>query len=135
MLRLLKELDIAVRPNDLTFAFSSEKTLVPYLIYNGLSGAHGLSVPSAKSYLRAFHDIVLYSLAFVQLCIITLLYRYLGFFSQIEDITFGQFCSDFFIPQRFSREILVPLYSGVCTCKESDVIHYPAGLIVGKTLP
>ena len=123
-----------MRPDDLTFAFSRDKTNFPYLIYNGLSGIQGLSVPSTKSYLDAFVLISFYSFAFIYLCIVSLLHYHLGFFPRIKDITFQQFCADYLIPYRFSREVLVPLYSGVCTCKESDILDYPAGLIVGKFL-
>ena len=134
LLKLLKDLDIAVRPDDLTFAFSREKTRMPYLIYNGLSGIQGLSVPATKSYLMAIFEILYYSLGFIYLCIVCLLHYHLHFFPRIKEITFEEFCTDYLIPWKFSREVLVPLYSGVCTCKESDILKYPAGLIVGITI-
>lgn len=133
-MRLLKDLDIAIRPDDLTFAFSKEKTRMPYLTYNGLSGRQGFSVPATKSYLTAIFEILYYSVAFIYLCIVSLLHYRLHFFPRIKEITFEEFCTDYLIPWKFSREVLVPLYSGVCTCKESDILKYPAGLIVGITM-
>ena len=130
-MRLLEDLDVAVRPNDLTFAFSREKKRLPYLIYNGLSGIQGLSVPATKSYFTAIFEIIYYSIGFIYLCIVSLLHYRLHCFPRIREITFEEFCADYWIPQKFSREVLVPLYSGVCTCKESDILKYPAGLIVG----
>ena len=131
LLGLLKELDVAVRPDDLTFTFSREKSRTPYLIYNGLSGVQGLTVPSTKSYLLSIMEIIYYSIGFVYLCIVSLLHYHLHFFPRIKKITFEGFCEEYFIPQKFAREVLVPLYSGVCTCKEEDILKYPAGLIVG----
>ena len=133
LLRLLKELDVAVRPDDLTFAFSNEKTRIPYLIYNGLSGIQGLSVPSTKSFFSAFFQIVYYSIGFIYLCILSLLHYHLQLFPRIKDLTFEEFCIHYLIPRRFWRDVLVPLYSGVCTCKESDILNYPAGLLVGTS--
>jgi predicted NAD/FAD-binding protein len=133
LLKLLNDLDIAIRPDDLTFAFSREKARIPYLIYNGLSGRQGFSVPATKSYLTAIFEILYYSLAFIYLYIVSLLHYRLHFFPRINEITFEEFCTDYLIPSKFSREVLVPLYSGVCTCKESDILKYPAGLIVGIT--
>lgn len=124
-------LGVAVRPNDLTLAFSSENARIPYLIYNGLSGVRGLSVPSTKSYIAGFCDIVYYSIGFIYLCIISLLHYYLGFFPRIKEISFEEFCTNYSMPYKFSREVLVPLYSCVCTCKESDILKYPAKLIIG----
>jgi len=131
LLGLLNESNVPLRPDDLTFAFSREESRIPYLIYNGLTGLKGLSVPATKSYLLALLQVIYYSLAFIYLCIICLLHYHLHFFPRIKDITFEQFCTDYFIPQQFSQEVLVPLYSAVCTCKESDILKYPAGLIVG----
>jgi predicted NAD/FAD-binding protein len=133
LLNLLKEVDVAIRPDDLTFAFSRETSKIPYLIYNGLSGIQGLSVPSQKSYFSAFLEITYYSIAFIYLCIVCLLHYHLHFFPRIKEITFEKFCADFLIPHKFSREVLVPMYSGVCTCKESDILKYPAALIVGTS--
>lgn len=133
LLRLLNELDVAVRPDDLTFAFSDEKTRIPYLIYNGLSGIQGISVTSTKSYLSAFFQIVYYSIGFIYLCILSLLHYHLRFFPRIQKMTFEEFCIYHSIPPKFWRDVLVPLYSGVCTCKESDVLNYPAGLLVGTS--
>ena len=135
LLRLLNELDVAVRPDDLTFSFSRQESRIPYLIYNGLTGLKGLSVPATKSYLLAFLKVIYYSLSFIYLCIVCLLHYHLHFFRRIKDITFEQFCTEYFIPQQFSQEVLVPLYSAVCTCKESDILKYPAGLIVGNYPP
>ena len=133
LLKLLKELDIDVRPDDLTFSFSKEKTRIPYLIYNGLSGIQGLSVPSTTGYLSAFFEIVYYSIGFIYLCIICLFHYHLKLFPRIREITFDEFCSAYMIPYKFKQEVLIPLYSGVCTCKESDIFNYPAGLIVGAS--
>jgi hypothetical protein len=108
--------------------------MIPYLIYNGLSGLQGLSTPATSSNIMAFIEIVYYSLCFVYLCIVSLMHYHLGLFPRIKKITFEEFCDRYFIPRRFSREILVPLYSAVCTCKESDTLNYPAGLIVGISL-
>jgi predicted NAD/FAD-binding protein len=132
LMKLLKTLDVSVRPDDLTFAFSKEQTMIPYLIYNGLSGLQGISVPATKSNILAFLEIVYYSFCFIYLCVISLMHYHLGLFSRIKQITFEEFCDYYFIPRTFSREILVPLYSAVCTCKESDTLKYPAGLIVGN---
>jgi predicted NAD/FAD-binding protein len=134
LLKLLKKLDVAVRPDDLTFAFSKESTKMPYLIYNGLSGVRGFSVPSTKTYSTAFFEIVYYTIGFIYLCIISLLHYHLNFFPKIKDITFEEFCTDYSMPRKFSREVLVPLYSGVCTCSESDILKYPAKLIIGVFL-
>ena len=131
LLRLLKRLGVDVRPNDLTFAFSKENTRLPYLIYNGVSGLRGISIPSSNSFFGTFLDIFYYSIGFLYLCIISLLHYHLHFFPSIKQITFEQFCDNYLIPRKFSREVLVPLYSGVCTCKESDILRYPANLIVG----
>ena len=133
LLRLLKEINVAVRPDDLTFAFSRERSRIPYLIYNGLSGIQGIRVPSTTSHFSAFGEIVYYSLVFIYLCIISLLHYHLHLFPRIKEITLQEFCSAYYIPQHFLREVLVPCYSGVCTCKESDVLKYPAGLIVGAS--
>ena len=134
LLRLLKEIDVAVRPDDLTFAFSNENTRIPYLIYNGLSGTQGLFVPSIKSYFAGFCQIVYYSIGFIYLCVLSLLHYHLRFFPGIKEATFEEFCVDYFIPEKFWRDVLIPLYSGVCTCKEVDILTYPAGLIVGNSL-
>src|SRR5271154_2458547 len=113
LLKLLKEIEVDVQPDDLTFAFSREKTRIPYLIYNGLSGIQGLSVPSTISYFTAFIEIVYYTIGFIYLCIISLLHYHLHLFPRIQEITFEQFCTDYLIPYQFAEEILVPLYSGV----------------------
>lgn len=136
LLRLLKEVDVAVRPDDLTFAFSNDTSSerIPYLIYNGLSGFQGLSVPSTKIYIKAFSEILYHSLCFIYLCILSLLHYHLHLFPRIKEITFEEFCHQFYIPKVFAREVLVPLYSAVCTCKESHILNYPAGLIVGMAL-
>ena len=131
LLQLLKEIDVAVRPDDLTFAFSNDKTRIPYLIYNGLSGIQGLSVPLTKSYLSAFLEILYFSIGFIYLCVLSLLHYHLQFFPRINEMTFEEFCVHYSIPPKFWKHVLVPLYSSVCTCKESDVFKYPAGLIVG----
>jgi predicted NAD/FAD-binding protein len=133
LLRLLKHVDVAVRPDDLTFAFSRDTSQrIPYLIYNGLSGVQGLSVPSTKSYIQSFFEILYHSMCFIYLCIISLLHYHLHLFPRIKEITFEEFCQRYFIPGVFTRDVLVPLYSAVCTCKEEDVMKYPAGLIIGK---
>jgi len=133
LLKLLKEVDVAVRPDDLTFAFSRDTTSrrIPYLLYNGLSGFQGLSVPATKSYSKAFFEILYHSVCFIYLCIISLLHYHMHLFPRIKEITFEEFCQRYYIPGVFVREVLVPLYSAVCTCKERDVLKYPAGLIVG----
>lgn len=135
LLRLLKELDVPVRPDDLTFAFSNDtSTKIPYLIYNGLSGLQGLSIPSSsKSPISTLLAIIYYTISFIYLCIICLLHYHLHLFPRIKEITFGEFCTAFMIPGEFMRNVLVPLYSGVCTCAADDILNYPAGLIVGTS--
>jgi predicted NAD/FAD-binding protein len=133
LLSLLKDVDVAVRPDDLTFAFSRDTShRIPYLIYNGLSGFQGLSVPSTNSHLQSILEIIYHSFCFIYLCIISLLHYHLHLFPRIKEITFEEFCNRYCIPGVFARDVLVPLYSSVCTCKEQDVLKYPAGLIIGR---
>ena len=131
LMRLLKELDIALRPDDLTFAFSNIKSKVPYLMYNGLSGMKGLSVPTTTAKVSTFLEIAYYSICYIWLCVVASLHYHLGFWPWIQEITFERFCREFYIGHKFAREVVVPLYSGVCTCKEEDVLQYPAGLVTG----
>jgi hypothetical protein len=91
-------------------------------------------MPATRSNVTAFMEIVYYSLCFVYLCIVSLMHYHLGLFPRIKEITFMEFCDRYYIPRQFSREILVPMYSAVCTCKESDTLNYPASLIVGISL-
>lgn len=135
LLRLLTELRVAVRPDDLTLAFSKKKSRVPYLIYNGLSGMKGLSVPTESSKLSSVLELVYYSICYIWLCIVALLHYHLGFWPRIKEIPFERFCNEFSIGDKFVRDVVVPVYSGVCTCKEEDVLQYPAGLITGISTP
>lgn len=157
---LYRSLDIALRPSNYTFSFSTVQAPSPWLIYNGQNGLRGLSLPSSirpslpplrtvihaphlaiQSIASQFHSVKSYlglvftlALAYLQLLLLAFWHHSLGHCSDphhpITQQPFGQWCTQRCFPADFVHGVVVSLFAAVMTCPHEAVLECPTSEIL-----
>lgn len=157
---LYKSLNIALRPSNYTFSFSSALAPSPWLIYNGQNGLRGLSLPSSirpslpplRTIVRAphiavqsiasqFQDVRTYlglvvtlALSYLQLLVLAFWHHLLGHCSDpshpITKQPFGEWCLQRRLSLDFVNGVVLSLFSAVMTCQHDAVLACPTSEIL-----
>lgn len=161
LIALYRHLGVKFRHADFSYSFSSltptakgKPCLRPYFIYNGSSGVKGIAFPAYDSYGRLAQDvgtkvISLFYFVFATMVVLFIYLRLLTLASPMfrpdPSITFHQWVSQT-TPKgviarwtrfdvswyEFTREVLLPMFSAVCTAPKEDVHAHPMADFLGS---
>jgi microfibrillar-associated protein 1 len=162
LFKLYDALGVKYHQRDFSYSFSevsSTKMITTKMIYNGNSARAGIGIPSTMLEKACLRDrntafITRWILYFeVAISALLLLFNYLRlvvlsspFIRPRGTLTFGQWCERTtpkgFLArttrmdkswQIFTEEVLIPLYSAVCTAPREDILSHPVEELLGKS--